>query len=269
MRRIRIGRRLVLASAIFLPIASAQTYQVINVSNGGAIAGTVKWAGPVPHLAEFPITKDPKVCDPDSRKTTSLERLEIGPDGGVANTVVYLKNVTAGKALTAPEQRRHLDQRRCHYIPHILLVPEKSELTMQSSDATLHTIHMDGAATYNLPFPFPNQVNSRTMSTPGMVTLRCNGGHVWMNAEMFVISHPYYAVTDESGRFEFTDVPPGTYEIVAWHEGWTLAGKAQTFDVLTEKSVQRPLFTEPRTWEKSVTVNANQAATVSFVISGK
>ena len=53
--------------------------------------------------------------------------------------------------------------------------------------------------------------------------------------------HPlHYAVTDESGRFEFADVPPGTYQIVAWHEGWGLAGKEQAYDVLTEHSVQRP-----------------------------
>jgi hypothetical protein len=264
-----LGRLLAFASTIVISLASAQTYQVINVSDGGTIAGTVKWSGPVPPLAEFPITKDPKICDPDSKKTTDLERLEIGPDGGVANTVVYLKNVTAGKALTAPEQRRHLDQRQCRYIPHILLVPQNNELSMQSSDATLHTIHMEGAATFNLPFPFPNQVNSRSMSTPGLVTLRCNGGHVWMNAQMFVIPHPYYAVTDESGRFELTDVPPGTYQIVAWHEGWTLAGKAQAFDVLTQKTVQRPLFTEPRTWEKSLRLNANQASKVNFMISNK
>jgi len=268
MRSMRFGWLLILVTATLLSVASAQ-YQAINVSNGGTVAGTVKWSGPVPHLVQFPITKDPSICDPDSKKTTDLERLEIGPDGGVADTVVYLKNVTSGKALTAPEQRRHLDQRHCHYIPHILLVPENAQLSMQSSDATLHTIHMEGAATFNLPFPFPNQVNSRTMSTPGLVTLRCNGGHVWMNAEMFVIPHPYYAVTDETGRFEFTDVPPGTYQIVAWHEGWTLAGKAQTFDVLTEKTVQRPLFTEPKTWEKSVTVDANQASSVNFVITSK
>jgi Polysaccharide lyase family 4, domain II len=269
MRFKQFGRFVILASSVLISAASAQTYQVVNVSNGGTISGTVKWSGPVPHLAEFPITKDPKICDPDSKKTTDLERLEIGPDSGVSNTVVYLKNVTSGKALTAPEQRRHLDQRHCHYIPHILLVPENAELSMQSSDATLHTIHMEGAATYNLPFPFPNQVNARTMATPGLVTLRCNGGHVWMNAEMFVIQHPYYAVTDETGRFEFTDVPPGTYQIVAWHEGWTIAGKAQTFDVLTEKTVQRPLFTEPRTWEKPVSVSANQSTSVNFVISNK
>jgi hypothetical protein len=162
-----------------------------------------------------------------------------------------------------------LDQKHCHYIPHILLVPQNAELQMQSSDATLHTVHMDGAATYNLPFPFTNQIASRNMPALGLVNLRCNGGHVWMNAEMMVVSHPYYAVTDESGRFEFTSVPPGTYQIVAWHEGWGLAGKEQAYDVLTERTVQRPIFTEPKTWEKPVTVNANQPSTINFVIGNK
>jgi hypothetical protein len=37
-----------------------------------------------------------------------------------------------------------------------------------------------------------------------------------MNAEMMVIPHPYYTVTDESGKFEFTDGPLGTYQIVAY-----------------------------------------------------
>src|SRR6202171_3027788 len=256
-----------LAAAV---LAGAQgDYKVVPVTNGGTISGSVQWSGPAPRILDFPVTKDPQICDPDSRKTVGLERLIIGPQGGVANTVVYLKTISSGKALEAPEQRRHLDQRRCHYIPHILLVPENAALQMQSSDATLHTIHMEGAATFNLPFPFPNQVSARTMATPGLVTLRCNGGHVWMNAEMMVIPHPYYAVTDESGRFEFSDVPPGTYQIVAWHEGWTLAGKTQTFDVLTGKAVQRPLFSEPKTWEKSVSVNASQASMVDFVISNK
>jgi hypothetical protein len=248
---------------------SQSDYKVITVTDGGTISGTVKWSGAVPHALDFPVTKDAQICDPESRKTVDLERLIIGSQGGVANTVVYLKNITSGKAMDLPEPRRHLDQKHCRYIPHILLVPEGGELSMVSSDATLHTIHMDGVATFNLPFPFPGRVNSRTMQTPGLVNLRCNGGHVWMNAEMFVAPHPYYAVTDESGRFQFTDVPPGTYQIVAWHEGWGLAGKEQAYDVLTEHSVQRPIFTESRTWEKSVTVNGNGVSTVDFVLSNK
>lgn len=251
------------AAAVF----AQSDYRVVTVTDGGSISGSVKWSGQVPHALDFPISKDPQVCDPDSKKTVDLERLVIGPQGGVANTVVYLKDISSGKAMDLPEQRRHLDQNRCRYIPHILLVPQNASLDMVSSDATLHTIHMDGAASFNLPFPFPNRATTRTMPTPGLVHLRCNGGHVWMNAEMMVVRHPYYAVTDESGRYEFTNVPPGTYQIVAWHEGWGLAGKEQAFDVLTERSVQRPVFTEAKTWEKPVTVSGNQVSTVNFVIS--
>ena len=266
-------KKIVLRSLLSLVILAStaalaqSSYNVVNVTDGGTIAGTVKWSGPVPRALEFPITKDQQICDPDSKKTADLERLIIGPQGGVANTVVYLRNITRGKALDLPEQRRHLDQKHCRYIPHILLVPQGAALSMMSSDPTLHTIHMDGAASFNLPFPFVDRPITRNMTTPGLVSLRCNGGHVWMNAEMFVVSHPYYAVTDESGHFELTGVPPGTYQIVAWHEGWGLAGREQAYDVLTEHSVQRPVFTQPKSWEKSVTVSANGMTNVEFVLS--
>jgi len=59
------------------------------------------------------------------------------------------------------------------------LLPQDAELRMKSSDATLHTVHMDGAATYNLPFPFTNQIISRPKLTTGLVNLRCNGGHMF------------------------------------------------------------------------------------------
>jgi len=249
---------------------SAQSdYRVITVSDGGTISGTVKWSGPIPRGLEFPVTKDPQICDPESKKTVDLDRLLVGPQGGVANTIVYLKNISSGKAFDLPEQRRHLNQLHCRYVPHILLVPENAVLQMESSDATLHTIHMEGAATFNLPFPFTHQITSRTMSTPGLVHLQCNGGHVWMSAEMMVAPHPYYAVTDESGQFEFTDVPPGNYQIVAWHEGWNFAGKQQVYDVLSQRKVNRPVFSEPKIWEKSVTVSGSKTSQVNFVISGK
>ncbi len=244
-------------------------YRVVSVANGGTIKGKVKWSRPEPHLSSFPISKDPQICDPDSHKTRDLERLVIGPQGGVANTVVFIKNISSGKEFDLPLARRSLDQRFCRYEPYILLVPEHAALQMKSSDATLHTIHMDGAATYNLPFPFTNQTVSRDMDTPGLVNLKCNGGHVWMNAEMFVAPHPYYAVTDESGAFELTDVPPGQYLMVAWHEGWQVLGRQAAFDVLTEKKVERPVFSEPRTWEKQVNVGESATAVENFVISAK
>jgi len=250
--------------------APAQSgYTVVPVTNGGTITGTVKWSGPEPKGLDVPVNKDPDICDPESRKEKNLERLVVGPDGGVANTIVYLKNISRGKAMNLPAPRRSLDQKHCQYEPHILLVPQTAELAMKSSDAVLHTVHMDGAASFNLPFPFTDRVVTRNMNTPGLVNLRCNGGHVWMNAEMMVVSHPYYAVTDQNGRFELTDVPPGDYEVVAWHEGWHVLGRENALDVFSQKTIQRAIFSEPRTWERAVTVHAGHDALVNFVISQK
>jgi hypothetical protein len=267
--------RVVLAFICFLAVVishslSAQAnYQIVPVIEGANITGTVMWSGPQPHLATFAINKDPEICDPELSKRRDLERLVIGPTGGVANTIVFLKDVSQGKAFDFPQRRRFLDQRHCRYEPHILLVPQNGVLQMTSSDATLHTIHMDGAASYNQPFPFPQQIISREMPSAGLVNLKCNGGHTWMNAEMMVAPHPYYAVTDEGGRFELSNVPPGRYEIVAWHEGWNVSRRENTFDVLTERRIQRPIFSDPKTWEKTVTLKAHDSANVNFMISGK
>jgi hypothetical protein len=258
---------LLMAAASRSPAQS--DYTVVAVTNGGTIMGTVKWSGPEPKGLNVLVNKDPEVCDPEARKEKNLERLLVGPNGGVANTIVYLKNISRGKAMDLPAPRRSLDQRHCRYEPHILLVPQTAELAMKSSDAVLHTVHMDGAASFNLPFPFTDRVITRNMDTPGLVNLRCNGGHVWMNAEMMVVPHPYYAVSDQDGRFELTDVPPGDYEVVAWHEGWQVLRRENAVDVFSQKTIQRAIFSEPRTWKQTVTVHASETAEVDFVISQK
>lgn len=252
-----------------LQLPAQSKYQVVTVSNGGTIRGTVRWSGPAPKLVSASINKDPEICDPTSQKKRDLERLLISKSGGVANTVVYLKNIAQGKAVELPAARQFLNQKNCRYEPHILLVPDNGTLQIKSSDHTLHTVHMSGAADYNLPFPFVDQVVSRTMNREGLVDLRCNAGHVWMNAEILVVPHPYYAVTDAEGNFELTDVPPGNYQIVAWHEGWQVVGQGELYDVMTQTRVLRPIFSPPTTWSKSVSVLPNGTSEVRFTISEK
>ena len=249
--------------------AGQSGYQVITVNDGGTITGTVKWSGPIPKIAVMPINKDAEVCDPQSQKKRDLERLLVGSNGGVANTVVFLKDISKGKAMDLPEEHQFLNQKTCRYEPHVLLVPADGTLRIKSSDPVLHTVHMSGASDYNLPFPFANQTVSRTMNRNGLVDLRCNAGHVWMNAEMLVVSHPYYAVTDADGNFRLTNVPPGDYEIEAWHEGWKVTGEGAVYDVMTQMRVQRPLFSDPVEWTKKVTVSSNGTTSVNFVISDK
>ena len=251
-------------------IASAQDgYQVVPVTNGGTITGTVKWVGAEPRGLDVPVNKDPEICDPQSHKTVDLERMVLGPENGVANTVVFLKNISGGKAMNLPEVRRTLDQKQCRYEPHILLVPQSAQLEMKSSDPVLHTVHMEGAATFNVAFPFTDRVITREMDTPGVVHLQCNGGHVWMNAEALVVPHPYYAVTDRDGKFQLTDVPAGDYQVVAWHEGWRVLGRKTTLDVFSQKSIARAVFSEPRTWEQTVKLHPGETVELKFNLSDK
>jgi len=248
--------------------ASAQSdYTAITVENGGTITGTVKWSGPAPKVPKLPITKDASVCDPELHRVRDLERLEVGADGGVGNTVVFLKDITKGKAMDLPDTRQHLDQRNCRYVPHILLIPQGGNLQAKSSDPVLHTVHMTGAASNNIPFPMQNQAIPINLPRAGVVELKCNAGHVWMNAEILIVKHPYYAVTDEHGFFKLSDVPPGEYEIEAWHEGWQNMSEESVLDVAAQVRVKRPVYSAPETWAKKVSVKPGETAEVNFAIA--
>jgi len=266
-RAAAIGILLLIPKFASAQAASQGGYQVIKVDDPGTIEGTVTWTGPVPAIPKLPYTKDPAVCDPDAKKTRDLERLLIGPDHGVANSVVYLKDITRGKAMDLPEVRRTLDQKTCRYVPHISLVPLDAEMQMMSSDPVLHTLQMFGAASYNLPFPFQNRFIARSMHKTGVVEVKCNAGHVWMNAEILVVQHPYYAVTNEQGQYQLTGVPAGEYEIEVWHEGWKIVREETVLDVGAQVEVKRPIYSAPKTWSKKVKVTTGQISHLNFAIS--
>lgn len=261
----------IVAALVGCQRATAQTdYTPIRVEDGGTITGTVKWSGPVPKIPKLAITKNVDVCDPQSQKTRDLERLVISSDGnGVANTVVFLRGVTRGKAMDLPAARQQLDQRTCRYVPHIMIVPQGGVLKIESSDPVLHTVQMFGSATNNIPFPFQNQFIPVTLQQNGVAELKCNAGHVWMNANVLVVKHPYYAVTDEHGKFKLTDVPAGDYEIAAWHEGWQILSEAKVLDVGAQVEVKRPIYSTPEVWTKKVNVKAGESTEVDFTISEK
>jgi hypothetical protein len=264
MKSFRLLALLMIALAPELSSGQAG-YEVVSVQDGGTIKGTVKWQGALPHLVASEIKKDSQVCDPLGQKRRDLERLLIAPTGGVANTVVFLRNIARGKAMDLPVPRRYLNQKNCRYEPHILLVPLQANLTVRDSDPLLHTVQMSGSADYNLPFVLAGQEITRPMTREGKVSLRCNV-HMWMNGEMMVAPHPYYAVTDDNGTFELTQVPPGDYEIVAWHEGWRVVGESALYDIATQVRVKRPVFSDPVIWSKPVTVAPRGTVDVNFTL---
>jgi Carboxypeptidase regulatory-like domain len=71
-----------------------------------------------------------------------------------------------------------------------------------------------------------NQINA--FVTPGMplthvfepqkrpVMIGCSL-HPWMRAWVYVVRHPWFAVTDAEGRFRIDHVPPGKYQLLLAH----------------------------------------------------
>jgi len=63
------------------------------------------------------------------------------------------------------------------------------------------------------------------------------------------------AVTDDTGAFRIADVPPQTDRVTLWHEGYRPRGVGKD---------GRPVYDEPRTITKQVTIAPRGAATVQF-----
>jgi uncharacterized protein (DUF2141 family) len=61
-----------------------------------------------------------------------------------------------------------------------------------------------------------------------MLPVKCNQ-HPWMKMYVNVAANPLYAVTDASGHFEITGLPPGDYTLAAVHE--KLGEKTMTLKV--------------------------------------
>jgi hypothetical protein len=87
---------------------------------------------------------------------------------------------------------------------------------------------------FNTGQPIKDMVFKHTFTAKEvMVPFKCDV-HGWMNAYAGVVDHPYFAVTDGSGRFELKGLPPGTYTVEAWHE--KLGAQTQSITVGAKES---------------------------------
>jgi plastocyanin len=185
----------------------------------------VKFTGTAPAPKELEVTKDKQVC---GKHKIIDKSLIVGAEGGLANAVVSITNISKGKPM--PEGDPVLDQNGCEYLPHIQAFPAGSEIEIKNSDGILHNIHTysEKNAPINRAQPKFKKVIKETFKEPEIIKVTCDA-HNWMLGWFVVQDHPYYAVTDEKGMFKLTDVPPGEYELKLWHE--TLGEKTQKVTV--------------------------------------
>ena len=192
--------------------------------NEGSITGAINFTGEAP--APKPISMDADAACAQSNPNPQTEDVVV-KDGKLANVLVYIKDgkTTEGKSITSfafdiPATEVVLDQKGCHYVPHVLGIMAGQKLKITNSDQTAHNVHPSPKSNkeWNQSQPAGAQPIIQSFSRAEVVVpVKCNQ-HPWMKANIGVLKHPLYAVSGENGAFEIKGVPPGTYTVATWHE---------------------------------------------------
>ena len=229
---------------VFLGFASAgSAYDVVDVKNGAAITGTVAFTGTLTHASQrFDVRNGPEICGAER----VLNKVDVR-DGMVKGVVIALEGVDKGKPFslhhdTAAGLGRGefhyaggeslnlgVQLEKCSFGPFTGVIRADEAVQFDNHDSIKHTLH-----TYSLKGRKAKIL--RTMHTQSLraqghtekvfsakkmrravaVVLTCDR-HDFMENWLYVVKNPYYAISDESGSFEIGHIPPGDYNLIAWH----------------------------------------------------
>ncbi|SLM47282.1 conserved exported protein of unknown function [Nitrospira japonica] len=224
-------------------------YEEITVADGGTLTGAVTLEGNVPKPKGYNLTTlpDPFYCGriSDGQGWRILQPFQVGPIGEFREVVVYLEGVDKGK----PFDDRGLPQieaKDCLFDPFTTVVRDDQTVTVVNMDPVMHDIqayetsHLGPRVLFNVPLPMnpqhPHNYKDRSdaalyhrhmagapmkqlvnLSKGRRIFVMQCGFHAYMESWGLAATNPYFAKTDEQGRFTMTDVPPGTYKLVVWH----------------------------------------------------
>lgn len=200
------------AVLLALPVAA---YEEASISDGAVLEGRVSYEGNIPTRRIVP-TSDRDICG----AIREWELVERDSDNGVRNAVVYLESVERGKpwpediAASTPV----MDNLDCMFDPHVLVM-RPGAIDVHNSDEVLHNTkaYYGRRAVFNLALPEAGMTITHELSRPGVVRFECDA-HGWMEGWVYVLTHPYYAISADDGTFRISDIPPGDYELITRHE---------------------------------------------------
>jgi plastocyanin len=196
---------------LLLSVISAFTRQI---AWGGEIVGSVH-AEPKAG-ADEPAPDDGAYA---SRKYKFVERVDYS---SMHDFVIYVDGVTVTNAAATnvvEVTTMRVKQQGAIFTPHVLPVLAGTTVEWPNNDDIYHNVFSySDAAQFDLGLYKGNPPDKRvTFSRPGRVDVFCSI-HENMHCVVMVLPNPYFAVTDERGRYAISNVPPGTYRLKAWHE---------------------------------------------------
>lgn len=188
----------------------AAALAVVSVEHVGQAATTGRIAGVV-HVS----TRTGAPLRPGAYPSRRVTRA-AGETSEIANVVVFVAD--APRDAAAPAMRASIAQRDETFVPRVVAVTRNSTVDFPNFDPFFHDVFsLSRNATFDLGRYPKGQTRERRFTRPGIVKVFCNI-HSDMSAIVMVFDHRYFAIPAADGTFEIDSVPPGTWQVNAWHE---------------------------------------------------
>lgn len=186
----------------------------------GSIKGKFVATGKAPAPIELVPDKDKAACELPMYSRSLL----VGKDGGIKNVVVFLKKPSKPIAVHPDiklDDIIELDNKKCRFEPHIVVLTTKQKLRVKNSDAVGHNANITSFSdenSHNPNIPAGKHIDLELPESESRpINVACNS-HAWMKAHILVRDEPYMAVSLETGEFEIKNLPAGKHSFQFWHE---------------------------------------------------
>jgi len=186
--------------------------------NEAKVMGTITVYGTIPEPNRIDMWADPVCVELNPKPETQWLMVN---ENKLQNAFVYLKGEPLKTYRFAmPDTDVVLVQRNCQFSPRVLGLRVGQQLQIINSDATVHNVHPLPKANpeWNQSHPAGSPPLVKTFARAEVAIPFKDNQHPWEKAYVAVMDHPFFAVSDEFGRFEIRGLPPGTYTLVVWHE---------------------------------------------------
>ncbi|PQO38527.1 twin-arginine translocation signal domain-containing protein [Blastopirellula marina] len=113
-----------------------------------------------------------------------------------------------------------IDQEPTGYVPHAVAIREEQGILMRNQGPVAHVFNMQGFSnpSKNIAMPPGSEIPVKgLMAERAAIKISCPP-HPWERMTLRVFDHPYFAVTNAEGEFEFKMVPTGPCRLIVWHE---------------------------------------------------
>jgi plastocyanin len=148
--------------------------------------------------------------------TRRVERVSAPPANEIDNVVVFVKD--APRTAAVAPMRAQIAQQGETFVPRVVAVTRGSTIDFPNGDPYFHDVFsLSRAASFDLGSYARGSSRSWQFPRAGIVKVYCHI-HSHMSASILVFDHPYFAVPHADGTFAIADLPPGTYQVSAWHE---------------------------------------------------